>query len=151
MITDYMVAIHQHDLTAGESEKLTGLLHVVNDIERIGDHAENIVELAEYSTRNRVQLSEVAISQLHEMIDAADWIIGRTLYALEHNDRSAAADVRGREADLDRMEHEFRVGHFTRLNENLCKGNAGAIFLDMLSNLERIGDHSKNIAEYILK
>jgi len=151
LITDYMVAIHQHDLTAGESEKLTGLLHVVNDIERIGDHAENIVELAEYSARNRVQLSEVAISQLHEMIEAADWIIGRALYALEYNDRSAAADVRAREADLDRMEHEFRVGHFSRLNENLCKGNAGAIFLDMLSNLERIGDHSKNIAEYILK
>lgn len=151
LITDYMVAIHQHDLTEGESEKLTGLLHVVNDIERIGDHAENIVELADYCSRNRVQFSDVAIAQLHEMIDAADWIIGRALYALEQNDRSAAADVRGREADLDRMEHEFRTGHFKRLNENLCRGNAGAIFLDMLSNLERIGDHSKNIAEYVLK
>lgn len=151
LVTDYMVAIHQHDLTEGESEKLTGLLHVVNDIERIGDHAENIVELAEYCARNRVQFSDVAIAQLHEMIDAADWIIGRALYALEQNDRSAAADVRGREADLDRMEHEFRSGHFKRLNENLCRGNAGAIFLDMLSNLERVGDHSKNVAEYVLK
>lgn len=151
LITDYIVSIHQHDLTAGESEKLTGLLHIVNDIERIGDHAENIVELADYCVRNRVQFSEEATKQLHQMIDAADWIIGRALYALEQQDRSAAADVLGREADLDRMEHEFRTGHFKRLNENLCRGNAGAIFLDVLSNLERVGDHSKNIAEYVLK
>lgn len=151
LITNYMVKIHQHDLTAGESKKLTGLLQIVNDIERIGDHAENIVELADYCVRNRVQFSDVATNQLHEMIDAADWIVGRALYALEQHDRSAAADVLGREADMDRMEVEFRTGHFKRLNENQCRGNAGAIFLDLLSNLERIGDHSKNIAEHILK
>lgn len=151
LITDYIVSIHQHDLTAADSEKLTSLLHIVNDIERIGDHAENIVELADYCVNNRVQFSEQAISQLHQMIDAADWIIGRALYALEQNDRSAAADVLGSEADLDRMELEFRNDHFKRLNDNLCRGNAGAIFLDVLSNLERVGDHSKNIAEYVLK
>lgn len=151
LITDYIVSIHQHDLTAEESEKLTGLLHIVNDIERIGDHAENIVELSDYCVRNRVQFSEQANKQLQQMLDSADWIIGRALYALEQHDRSAAADVLGSEAELDRMELEFRKDHFKRLNENICRGNAGAIFLDMLSNLERVGDHSKNIAECVLK
>lgn len=151
LITTYMVSVHQNGLTAQESEMATGLLHTVNDIERIGDHAENIVELAEYCIRNRVQFSNEAHEQLQTMVDAAEWTIARVLYALEQNDRSAAADVLGREADLDRMELEFRKGHFDRLNSNQCKGNAGAIFLDVLSNLERIGDHSKNIAEYILK
>jgi len=150
-ITEYMISIHQNGLTAHESEKAAGLLHIVNDLERIGDHAENIVELAEYSIRNRLHFSEEATKQLHTMIDAADWIISRVLYALEQNDRSAAADVLGKEADLDRMELEFRTGHFKRLKEHTCRGNSGAIFLDLLSNLERIGDHSKNIAEYILK
>ncbi|MCR8660021.1 Na/Pi cotransporter family protein [Paenibacillus endoradicis] len=150
-ITDYMVRIHQHGLTAQESEKATGLLHIVNDFERIGDHADNVVELADYCIRNRLQFSKEALEQLHTMFDAAEWIISRVIYALEQNDRSAAADVLGREADLDRMELEFRTGHFKRLHDNRCKGNAGAIFLDVLSNLERIGDHSKNIAEYVLK
>lgn len=151
LITNYMVSVHQNRLTAQESEKATGLLHILNDIERIGDHAENIVELADYCISNRLQFSNEAYEQLKTMIDAAEWTIARVLYALEQNDRSAAADVLGREADLDRMELEFRRDHFDRLSRNQCKGNSGAIFLDVLSNLERTGDHSKNIAEYILK
>ena len=150
-ITQYMVDIHQLGLTMQESEKATGLLHVVNDIERIGDHAENIVEQADYVIQNRLAFSDEALQQLKIMIEAADYIIGRTIYALEQHDRSAAADVLGLEADLDRMELEFRNGHFKRLSDGACRGNAGAVFLDLLSNLERVGDHSKNIAEYVLR
>jgi len=150
-ITQYIVGIHQTELTEQQSLLVTGLHHVVNDIERIGDHAENIVELADYVIENNFHFSEDAKAQLKLMIEASDYVIARAMFALENEDRSAAADVLGLEADLDRMELEFRRAHFIRLNDGQCKGEAGAIFLDFLSNLERIGDHTKNIAEFILR
>lgn len=150
-ITQYIVEIHQTELTEQQSLQVSGLHHVVNDIERIGDHAENIVELADHMIENKFNFSKEAFAQLQQMIDASDYVIARASFALENQDRSAAADVLGLEADLDRMELEFRRAHFKRLNTGQCGGDAGAIFLDFLSNLERIGDHAKNIAEFILR
>jgi phosphate:Na+ symporter len=150
-ITDYMVKIHQNGLTEGESEKASGLMHTINDIERIGDHAENIVELTEFSINNKVEFSVEAERDLKIMLEKTDYTVARALYALEHGDKEAAGDVLEGEAELDRMELEYRKAHINRLNQNLCTGNSGAIYLDILSNLERIGDHSKNIAEHVLK
>src|SRR5690606_34069737 len=110
-----------------------------------------IVELADQVIENKFHLSAQAVAHLKEMVDASDYIIARAIYALENQDRSAAADVLGLEADLDRMELEFSRAHFNRLNNGECRGDVGAVFLDFLSNLERIGDHTKNIAEFILR
>lgn len=150
-ITDYMVKIHQNGLPEEESERATGLMHAVNDIERIGDHAENIVELTHYCTENKVDISEDAAQELKGMLKLAERTVERAIYALEHHDRQAAGEVLGYETELDRMEKEYRMAHINRLNQNACSGNSGAIFLDMIHNLERVGDHSKNIAEYVLK
>lgn len=150
-ITDYMAKIHQNGLPATESEKANALMHTINDIERIGDHAENIVELTDFTINNKVEFSKDAERELRTMLEAADHVVSRALYALEHNDKSAARDALEGEAELDRMEMEYRTAHIQRLNQNLCTGNSGAIFLDIISNLERIGDHSKNIAEFVLK
>lgn len=150
-ITDYMVKIHQNGLTEGESEKASGLMHTINDIERIGDHAENIVELTEFSVTNKVEYSADAVRDLRKMLELTDHTVERAIYALEHGDMDAAGEVLKGEAELDRMEEEYRKAHISRLNQGLCTGNSGAIYLDILSNLERIGDHSKNIAEYVLK
>ncbi|PZD95393.1 sodium-dependent phosphate transporter [Paenibacillus sambharensis] len=149
-ITEYMVKIQQNGLPEGESEKASVLMQTINDIERIGDHAENIVELSEFSVTNKVDFSEDAMQNLRDMLELADKTVERALYALEHQDREAAEQVLAYEAELDRMEVMFRKGHIQRLNQNLCTGNSGAVFLDILSNLERVGDHSKNIAQYIL-
>lgn len=150
-ITEYMVKIHQNGLTEGESEKASGMMHTINDIERIGDHAENIVELTEFSITNKVEYSADAERDLKEMLEMADRTVAQAIQALEHGDMDAAGEVLKGEAELDRMELEYRKAHIHRLNQGLCTGNSGAIYLDILSNLERIGDHSKNIAEYVLK
>ena len=149
-ITEYMVKIQQNTMTPEESGKASILIQTINDIERIGDHAENIVELAEFSINQKVDFSEDAENDLRDMLKLADETVSKALYALEHHDQHAAEEVLAYESELDRMENVYRKAHINRLNQGMCTGNSGAVFLDILSNLERIGDHSKNIAQYIL-
>lgn len=149
-ITEYMVKIHQNGLAPNEAGKASILMQTVNDLERIGDHAENILELTELSISNKVEFSEDASRDLKSMLDLSDQIIDKALAALEHQDRDAAEAVLRLEPELDQMEVNFRKMHIQRLNQNLCSGQSGAVYLDILSNLERVGDHCKNIAQYIL-
>lgn len=149
-ITEYIVQIQQQSLNEHESGKASILLQSINDIERIGDHAENVVELAEYSITHKVDFSEQSLAELKQMMALSDQTIFQAAQALENDDKELAKKVLQNESELDRMEKEFRKSHISRLNNNLCSGYAGSVFLDILSNLERIGDHSKNIAQYVL-
>ncbi|MBD8497217.1 Na/Pi cotransporter family protein [Paenibacillus arenosi] len=150
-ITDYMVKINQQNgLSEGTSEKASGWFQLINDIERIGDHAENIAELSEFSINKKVDLSSEASSELKEMTTLADKTVERALFALEHSDAQAAQQVLDYERELDQMEKTFRKNHIQRLNQNQCSGSSGAVYLDILSNLERVGDHSKNIAQFVM-
>ncbi|WP_202078190.1 Na/Pi cotransporter family protein [Caldalkalibacillus salinus] len=149
-ITSYLSTLQQSALNEQESGKASILAQTVNDIERIGDHAENLVELAEYTITHKVEFSDEALADLKKMINLTDKTIGQAIQALNDEDKSLAEKVLENENEIDRMERNFRKSHITRLNNNLCTGNAGAVFLDYLSNLERMGDHSKNIAQYVI-
>jgi phosphate:Na+ symporter len=149
-ITEYLVKIQQSSLNAQESGKVSILMQAINDIERIGDHAENIVELAEFSITQKVDFSEDALAELKQMIDVTDQTISKALDALDHDNKELAKEVLEHESELDRMERDYRKSHINRLNNNLCTGSSGSVFLDILSNLERMGDHSKNIAQYVI-
>ena len=149
-ITDYIVKIHQKGLSPGESEKATGWFQTVSDLERIGDHAENVVELGEFRIHNKLELSADAAAEVKEMVEVANNAVNKALAALEHNDKDAAKDVLQLELKLDELEREYRKNHIQRLHKDLCSVGTGAIYLDLLTNLERIGDHSKNIAQFVL-
>lgn len=149
-ITEYLVKLQQSSMNEQESGKVSILMQTINDIERIGDHAENIVELAEFTITQKVEFSEEALAELKEMISLTDQTIGYALQALENDDKEAAEKVLTNESELDKMERDYRKTHIARLNNNLCTGSSGSVFLDILSNLERMGDHSKNIAQYVL-
>lgn len=150
-ITDYLVKISTNSLTASDSRLHSMLMDTVRDIERVGDHMENIVELAEFQVTNKVKMSELAKEDLREMFSLTIDTLDEAIKALENEDVDAARSVVLKEEQIDKMERQLRKKHILRLNDGSCQGSAGIVFVDMISNLERVGDHSVNIAEAILE
>ncbi|WP_455661784.1 Na/Pi cotransporter family protein [Pradoshia sp.] len=149
-ITDYLVKVSANSLSEHESDEHSILMHTINDIERIGDHFENILELVEYQLSNKVSITEEAMSDLEEMFTVAIKAVKEALDAFKNMDKEAAHKVVEHERTLDKMERKLRKQHVLRLNNGSCTPQAGLVFVDILSNLERIGDHSKNIAETLI-
>ncbi|ABO50109.1 Na/Pi-cotransporter II-related protein [Desulforamulus reducens MI-1] len=150
-ITDYLVKLSANKtMTEEQSKYASTLLQAVNDLERIGDHAENIVESTIYSMENKFVFSEEALASVRTMAELTEETLNLALKSFENNDRSLARLVIKNEVIIDNLEKEFRYGHIMRLNEGFCAGAEGSVFLDLLSNMERIGDHSVNLAEYVL-
>ncbi|MBM7554755.1 Na/Pi cotransporter family protein [Thalassobacillus pellis] len=149
-ITDYLVMLASAPLTDEEGHKHSALLDSVRDIERIGDHFENIVELIDYKISNKVDLTEQANEDLNDMINLTLMTVRQAIKALETMDREEALAVVQKEDQIDQMERTYRKKHIIRLNEGACSGQAGIVFVDIISNLERIGDHAVNIAEEVL-
>lgn len=150
-ITDYLVKLAAVDLTEQESQEHKTLMHAINDIERIGDHVENIIELIDYKTATRITLSSDAQKELTEMYDLTRATLEKSLQTLSSGDMNEARQVIEMEAKVDMLERQFRKNHVVRLNSGACDGQAGMFFVDMLSNLERIGDHAMNITEITLE
>ncbi|QQK78264.1 Na/Pi cotransporter family protein [Salicibibacter cibarius] len=149
-ITSYLMQISNRSLSAENSYVHTMLLDTIRDIERIGDHFENIMELVDFQMRNKVNISEEAKEDLDEMVSLTLRTLQDAIYALEHHDLEAAKATEKQEEEIDRMERKLRRKHIERMNDGRCSGSAGVIFVDIISNLERIGDHSVNIAQAVL-
>jgi len=149
-ITDYLVKIASGTLSENESTIHSTLMDTVRDIERIGDHFENVIELIEYKITNRINLTEHAHEDLQEMFDLTILTVKEAMKSLELMNREKALFVIQKEDQIDKMERTFRKKHIIRMNEGLCTGSAGIVFVDIISNLERIGDHAVNIAEEVL-
>ena len=145
-ITEYLIALSQHNLPEENAELVSEVYHTINDIERIGDHAENIVELAINKINNNIQLSDEALKEVEEIskatLESVDIAI-RCFKKRESNDEIMVNEIEER---IDILEKSFRNNNIMRLNSRQCYANAGVRFFDLLSNLERIGDHANNIA-----
>lgn len=149
-ITDYVVKIFEKNLSLEDSNYAYIYIQAVNDIERVGDHIVNIMELTQSKNEQGISFSVEALSDMRKMVDQTTETFEWAMKSLEKNDFSLAQKVVESDDNIDRMEKEFRRAHINRLNEGVCNGDAGAIYIDILSNLERIGDHSVNIAQYVL-
>ena len=149
-ITEYLVLLSEKPLSPTDSEKHSVLAGVVGDIERVGDHVENLVELVDFQISNRVSLSDDALAELNEMLELTISTLHDAVEALTNFDTELAQTVIAKERKIDQMERVLRKRHVLRLNERSCSGDASIIFVDMVSNLERIGDHAVNIADGVL-
>ncbi|HWQ75443.1 MAG TPA: Na/Pi cotransporter family protein [Syntrophomonas sp.] len=150
-ITDYVVLASQKQLSKEESNSASIILQSLNDIERIGDHCTNIIEQSIYAVKHNVKFSGEASVEMDNIISVTKDTILLSYRALEKQDKSVAGQVLGFEEKIDELQAAYRKNHIRRLNEGICNGNNGAVFLDLLVNLERIGDHCRNIAEYVLE
>jgi len=149
-ITVYLAKLSQKGLTPDLSKKHTGLLHTVKDFERVGDHAENIAELAMSRIEENLPYSDYAIMELENMYRLVYGVFKDALDALQNEDKEKAVMVTETEPLIDKMEKLLRESHLQRLNKGICYPVSGVIFLDIVSNLERIGDHCNNIAHIVI-
>lgn len=149
-INHYLVKLSNLNLSVEEQSTVTRLFHMVSDIERVGDHAENIAELAQSLIRDDKAFSEKALEELKEITKTAMECLALSLKGHESGNVSLASQALPLEDRVDAMEVKLRSKHMKRLADNTCDAVAGIIFLDVLSNVERISDHACNIAGAIL-
>ncbi len=148
-IVDYLARLSQESLSTEQSDRLAALLSMSSDIERIGDLAENIGELAEYRAEHRLPFSEEAADELHDMYQKVHDLAMDAIGLLESNDIQRATALLAAENEVDAMEKNLRLQHIHRLNTGTCFPASGIIFLDLISNLERVADHASNITEAV--
>lgn len=150
-ITDYLVKINQTTLPVEDAKNIGGLFHVVNDIERIGDHAENVADAARQRIEENVNFSKEAIHELGEIMEPVNKILQYALDTFSHNNREHVEEIVEIEDSIDHLEKQLQQSHVNRLTKNQCTPAAGMIFSDLISGLERVADHATNIAFAILE
>lgn len=145
-ITGYLVKINQTTLPIEDAKMIGGLFHVVNDIERIGDHAENIADNAVKRKEGDISISRDAQHELGEMLDMVNTIIRYSVDMFANGTIEHLQDIVQLEDAVDEKERELQQNHVDRLTKNECTPAAGMLFSDIVSGLERVSDHATNIA-----
>ena len=149
-IANYLVKLTNTGITNQQREMIDGLFSTIGDIERVGDHADNLAEMTVYRIENNLTFSESAMEEIKHMSDRVIKSFKQSLTAIKDADHELARSVIEREGEIDLMEKNLRKKHIRRLNEGKCQPAAGVLFLDIINNLERIGDHASNIATAVL-
>ncbi|MBP5454652.1 MAG: Na/Pi cotransporter family protein [Lachnospiraceae bacterium] len=149
-ITNYLVKINQTTLPIEDLKSIGGLFHVVNDIERIGDHAENVADAARTRIESGVTISKEAQAELGCMLDMVNEIFRLSTQMFKTGLDTNLDRIVDLEAKIDDKERELQQNHVDRLTRNECTPEAGMIFSDIVSGLERVADHSTNIAFSVL-
>ncbi len=150
-ITQYLVELSQKTMNQEESEELPVLIHSVNDAERISDHAENITELLTQKREEKLCFSEGAGADIQKMSQELAEMMKDAQAALETGDINKAEKVIIHEANLNRFQEEMKKRHVKRLNKRECELKAGILFIELIDNFEKIGDHLTNIAQGVMR
>ena len=150
-LSKYLVQVSSLSLTEQQHMIVNHLFYTVSDIERIGDHAENIAELAKYKIENHIEFSDTAHEELKGLMSYVSSSLDYSIKARTEMSWEAVQKAKEYEDLVDYVESELREKHIERLAKNLCKPTSGVVFLDLLTNLERISDHADNMSSYVKK
>lgn len=150
-ITDFLVALSQKSIAEETSTEIASLMHMVNDLERVGDHCENLWRLGQRRITEKVAFSDQAIGELEEISSQTRDFLNYVIEGMENGAAPELLDVSQEMEDkVDQLERSLRDNHITRLNTGECAVLSGLIFIDMLHNFEKIGDHTYNLAEAVV-
>ena len=148
-LTRYLIRLSSEALSPRESEVLTNILDSSRDLERIGDHAEALINLTDYLIRKKVVFSEAALAELEDIYNQTHQFVEDALKAVENNDVSLANQLVARHEAIEKLEKKLRKTHIRRLNHGECTPQAGVNFIDIISHYTRVADHAMNLAEKV--
>jgi len=149
-IMEYLSKLAAKRLSKEQSDMVTEMLSNLVDIERVGDHGENVAELVQLSQKEQLPFSEMAMQEMRKLVDITLRAYDLALEAWAESNRAKAKQVFELEKQVDALERSMRAGHIERLNRGECHPTSGVVFLDLASNLERIADHAANIADQVV-
>lgn len=150
-IINYLLKVNQLSLPVSDRVMIGGLFHVVSDIERIGDHAENVADFTRTMIQQNLSFSEKAITELSKLYEMNKELLQLSMEMFKKRSEEHLQEIIKLENEIDELERELQNAHVDRLTKNECDAYAGTIFSDTCSNLERVGDHATNIAFSILE
>lgn len=150
-ITAYLIKLMSKDLSKTDDKKVGSYYHVVSDIERVGDYAENIMEYAMRLRAENMSFSEEAIAELGKMTETVNELFDYAFTAFDERDVHMIEKVEKIEENLDDMTKELEGKHIERVKKGACTAQLGSVYLQTVSNLERVGDHITNVACSIKK
>ncbi|MDD2954682.1 MAG: Na/Pi cotransporter family protein [Oscillospiraceae bacterium] len=149
-LSAYLLKLTERELTETESKRISELLHLTGEFERIGDYSVNIQECAEHLYETNTAFSADALGELRVISDAVAEIIGMAVEAAENGDVGVAVNIEPLEENIDLIEETLKTRHISRLKTGSCTVDAGFPFVEALGNMERIADHCSNIGVYII-
>lgn len=149
-ITQYIIELSQRNLLPVESQSLPVHIHNVNDLERIGDHSQNLAELARRKIEGKLPFTDKAIDEINLMWDQIRMMFNEAEDALKNGNVEIAQAMLKREEHINKLQDEFKQSHVNRLNEGSCQINSGFIFIEFIDNLEKIGDRLTNVAQSVI-
>lgn len=149
-IINYLVLLSDKNLSDDEKRQVFKMMNTINDYERIGDHCENIIEIIQEIVEENDVFSKTAYDEYKFISENVLNSVQYTVDAFDSNNLEVALKVKPIEELVDKLEKEYRHNHMQRINSGICEPSSGVKFLDILSNFERITDHSLNVADYVL-
>lgn len=149
MLTEYLIKVNNLSLTEKQKNVVNNLFYSISDIERVGDHAENLAEQAEYRVKHELDFSDTGMRDLEEISASVVKSFRYAIDARQTGNMDSVRKVSQYEDEVDNLEEEMREKHIDRLSSGKCEPSSGVVFLDIISNLERISDHAYNLAGYV--
>jgi len=146
-ITEFLVGISQGSITEKESREMASLMRMANNVERLGDAVENVAELIEEMIEDNLHLTNEGMRDYREIRDQVARFIELVLRSMQERDRDIMETAQKMEDAIDEMRERMRDNHVSRLRAGSCTVDPGLLFVDMLSNFEKMGDYLYNVAQ----
>lgn len=150
-LDSFLVRLSGQDVVDSDAREIFKLLHGINDIERIGDHACNVLDLSKTMEEKNFVFSDEAVHEIEVLTSAVSEIVGMTIEAFSKNDLEKAKEIEPLEEVVDRLVSKMKKNHIKRLQKGICTVDLGYILSDVLNNYERVSDHCSNIALSIIE